>query len=495
MPITASSRVGGLQPTHRTALLAILLTVTNFLVVFDGLVVTVALPTIQHSFSLAQADAQWVLTAYSLPLGGLLLLGGRLGDRFGRRRVLTTGLTLFAAGLLLAGLAPHTWLLFAGRAIQGTGAAFAVPTTFAVISSLPSPAQRTRLFAAVAVAGGLGAAGGAVIGGGVTQGLGWRYVFLLSAPVALLAAATVPVLLAGAKPQTGPRSLDAPGAVLSTVGLMLLVLSITSTESRGLLSLFTGTAFGLSVLCLAAFLVRERMATEPLLRLDMLRIPSLRTAVLTMPANEFAYQGSIFVGLLFLQQVLGYSALTAGLAFSPLGLVVLSGSALADRLLRRVPWTQVAAAAQLVSASGLVFLSFASADSTYFPHILPGFLALGLGTVLGAVAFNVAAGKDVAPGDKGAGYGAFETAKYTAGAFAIAGLNTVAIALSDATASENHTSTLASGYQAAFLVAAAVSALGGILVLLLGDRTATDDKEKKSIGPHISHDRHSKEKP
>ncbi|MCF3120441.1 MFS transporter [Streptomyces arenae] len=470
MPTTVGPRAKDLLHTRRAAFLAILLTATNFLVVFDGLVVTVALPTIQHSFSLTQADAQWALTAYSLSLGGLLLLGGRLGDRFGRRRVLTAGLALFAAGLLVAGLASHAWLLFVGRAVQGTGAALAVPTTFAVISSRPSSTERTRLFAAVAVAGGLGAAGGAVIGGVVTQGLGWRYVFLLSAPVALLAAAAVPLLLDKVRPEAGPRSLDVPGAVLSTAGLTLLVLAVTSTQSRGLLSPFTGTVLGLSVLCLAGFLVRERTATEPLLRLDMLRIPSLRTAVLAMPANEFAYQGSIFVGLLFLQQVLGYSALTAGLAFSPLGLVVLCGSALAKRLLRRVSWTRVATTAQLISAGGLLFLSFASDDSTYVAHVLPGFLVLGLGTVLGAVAFNVAAGKDVPPGDKGAGYGVFETAKYTAGAFAIAGLNTVAVARSGSMESTSHTSALASGYQLAFLVAAGVSVLGAVLVHILGDR-------------------------
>ncbi|MFI9229911.1 MFS transporter [Streptomyces rimosus] len=450
-------------------LLSILLTATNFLVVFDGLVVTVALPTIQHDFSLAQTQAQWVMTAYALPLGGLLLFGGRCGDRFGRRRVLAGGLALFAAGLLLAALAPQAWLLFVGRAVQGMGAAFAVPTTFAIISSLRSTEGRNRLFAAVAVAGGLGAAGGAVIGGVVTQGLGWRYVFLLSAPVAVASAVGAALLLDRKKPQSVPRTLDVPGAVLSTTGLMLLVFAITGIENPGPLSPVTVTTFVLSLVCFFVFAVRERTATAPLLRLGMLRVPSFRAAVTCMPANEFAYQGSIFIGLLFLQQVLGYSPLVAGLAFSPLGIVVLCGSTVANRFLHRMRWTTVAGAAQLVSASGLLALAFASPDSAYLPHILPSLLVLGLGTVVGAVAFNVAAGKDIDAGDKGAGYGVYETAKYTAGVFAIAGLNTAAAARSDTLASGNPITALASGYRLAFLIAAVVAVLGGVLVMLFGD--------------------------
>ncbi|EFL29036.1 drug resistance transporter, EmrB/QacA subfamily [Streptomyces himastatinicus ATCC 53653] len=162
--------------------LTALLVVTNFLVVFDGLVVTVALSTVQRGFGVSQVGAQWVITAYTLPLGGMLLLGGRCGDRYGRRRVLTIGLGLFTVGLLFAGLALTPWLLLISRALQGVGAALAVPTSFAIISNRPDAGERDRTFAAVAVAGGLGAAGGAVVGGAVTQGLGWRYVFLPRPP-------------------------------------------------------------------------------------------------------------------------------------------------------------------------------------------------------------------------------------------------------------------------------------------------------------------------
>ncbi|MEU8953143.1 MFS transporter [Streptomyces sp. NPDC048518] len=463
------SRTADRMRRHHALLLTALLTTTNFLVVFDGLVVTVALPAVQRSFDLGQAGTQWVMTAYTLPLGGMLLLGGRCSDRYGRRPVLIAGLGLFITGLLLAGLAPAPWLLLTGRALQGAGAALAVPTSFAIISAQWSSAERNRLFAAVAVAGGLGAAGGAIIGGVVTQGLGWRYVFLLSVPVALLAALAAPRLLEPQPPSAKAGGLDVPGVALSMTGLMLLVFAITSTEGADPVAAETLGLLALSVAAFAGFFLHERRTSTPLLRPGIFRVPSFRTAVLTMPANEFAYQGSVFIGLLFLQQALGYSPLTAGLAFSPLGLVVLIGSSVANRLLRRYRWTAIAAGAQFVSAAGLGLLALAGPGSAYLPHILPSMLLLGLGTVVGAVSFNVAAGKDISAQDKGVGYGVFETAKYVAGVFAIAGLGSVAAARANSAGAESQASAATSGYQLAFLVAAGIAMLGGILVALLGD--------------------------
>lgn len=240
--------------------LTALLVVTNFLVVFDGLVVTVALPTVRRGFGMSQVGAQWVMTAYALPLAGMLLLGGRCGDRYGRRLVLTIGLGLFSVGLLLAGLAPAPWLLLVSRALQGVGAALAVPTSFAITSSRPDARERDRTFAAVAVVGGLGAAGGAVVGGAVTQGLGWRYVFLLSVPVAACAFLAAPRLLTGRPARKPPDSLDLPGAALSVAALMLLVHGIAGVEHAGPASpVVLGSPAG-SVLVFLLFLVRERKA-------------------------------------------------------------------------------------------------------------------------------------------------------------------------------------------------------------------------------------------
>ncbi|MEN2423706.1 MFS transporter [Streptomyces rimosus] len=454
---------------HQAFLLTALLTTTNFLVVFDGLVVTVALPAMQHSLGLGQAGTQWIMTAYTLPLAGMLLLGGRCSDRYGRRPVLITGFGLFIAGLLLAGLAPALWLLLPGRMLQGAGAALAVPTSFAIISAQQSPRDRDRLFAAVAVAGGLGAAGGAIIGGIVTQGLGWRYVFLLSVPVALLAALATPKVLERQPPTSTAGGLDLPGAVLSMAGLMLLVFAITNTETAGAASFSTLVPLALSAVAFTGFLLHEHSTKDPLLRLGTLRVPSFRTAVLAMPTNEFAYQGSVFIGLLFFQQALGYSPLAAGLAFSPLGLVVLVGSSAANRLLRRFSWTAVAASAQFVSAVGLALLAVAGPGSAYLPHILPSMLILGLGTVVGAVSFNVAAGKDISAHDKGVGYGVFETAKYVAGVFAVAGLGSIAAARTSSADTASRAAALAAGYQLAFAVAAGIAVGGGVLVAVLGD--------------------------
>ncbi|WNF01214.1 MFS transporter [Streptomyces luomodiensis] len=461
------------RPEHaarpRKALyLTALLVVTNFLVVFDGLVVTVALPTVQRGFGMSQVGAQWVMTAYMLPLGGMLLLGGRCGDRYGRRRVLTTGLGLFTVGLMLAGLAPTPWLLLVSRALQGVGAALAVPTSFATISSRPDAGDRDRMFAAVAVAGGLGAAGGAVVGGAVIQGLGWRYVFLLSVPVAACAFLSAPKLLPGHRPRGHPDGLDLPGAALSVAGLMILVYGIAGVEHAGLASPVVLGSLAGSVLVFLMFISHERKAAAPLIRPEVLRVPSFRTSALAMPANEFSYQGTVFIGLLFFQQALGYSPLAAGLAFCPLGIVVLAGSPLTKLLLRRYHWTIIASCAQFLSACGFVLLALASPSARYVPHILPGLLILGLGTVVGAVTFNIAAGKDLSANEKGVGYGLFETAKYVAGVLAIACLGSIAAARTAHMDAADQATALAAGYRLAFLVAAGIAVLGGLVTVLLG---------------------------
>lgn len=332
----------------------------------------------------------------------MLLLGSRSGDRYGRRRMLTAGLWVFATGLIVAGTASSFWQLCGGRIVQGAGAALAVPNSFSMISDTPSASGRNRHFAAVAVAGGIGAAAGAVAGGLITQGLGWRWIFGLMAPAAMAAAALVPRLPHG--PAAREAQLDVGAVMLSLPGLAVLLFAITNIEREGIGAPATLGALLLAAALLAAFVLRERKAVSPLLPRGLLRGPALRAAVLGVTSEVMAYDGTVFLGLLFFQHGLGYSPLVAGLAFSPLGLGVLAGSRLVAPLLRRSPWPAVVAGSQSAAAGALVWLSDASRGSGYLSHILPPLAILGTASALSVVSFNIAAGKDIGPADKGAAY-------------------------------------------------------------------------------------------
>ncbi|MFH8293302.1 MFS transporter [Streptomyces sp. NPDC018059] len=466
----------------RVLLVPAVLSATNFLAVFDGLVVTVALPAIQQDLHISQLDAQWLITGYTLPLAGLLLFGGRCGDRFGRRRVLTAGLSLFTVGLVLAGLSSTLWLIIVARVLQGAGAALAVPNSFAVISAMPDPHRRNWLFSAVAVAGGLGAAGGAIAGGLITQGLGWRYVFLLTAPVAVLAALAATRTLDPGKAAERPDRLNTVSAALSVAGLMLLVFSITSTERTGPTSSSTLVSFVASVGALAAFGAYERRSSARLVRPQLLRDRQFRTAVIGTPSQVLAYDGMVFICLLYLQHVRGYEPLAAGLAFSPLGLAVLLGSPVANRLLRTWHWTSVVLGAQIVCAMGLTILAAAPRDGAYAVFFLPSFILLGLGSTVSVISFNAAAGKSVPPEDQGAAYGLYETSKYLSTALVVAVLATVSAARIRAEADAPTPSAYVAGYQLTFVIAAIGALAGGLLTVFLGRhiRKSTDRMSERA---------------
>jgi MFS family permease len=449
----------------RFAVAAAILSVINFLAVFDGLVVTVALPQIQNDLRLSQLHGQWVLTSFTLPLGGLLLLGGRCGDRFGRRRVMMLGLYLFIIGLIGAGLAQSAAVMFPARALQGTGAAFAIPNTYAMISSMRSKQRRNKVFAAVAVAGSSGAVAGAVIGGAITEMLGWRYVFLLSVPIAIAAAVITPKVIA---PQSADQSLpiDWWAAALSTTALMALIYCITSVAQYGFTSWPMIISLTGGLFLLATLVFRERSARWPLVPPPLLRVRPLRAAMAGMPGQVFAYQGTVYIGLLFFQDSLGYSPLRAGAAFAPLGIAAFVASPLVTRLLANREWALVAFAAQTVCAVGLAILATAQRGA-YLGRVMPGLIFLGLGIAVAAVTFNLAAGEKVTGRDKGVAYGLFETSTHVSGALVVAVLATITVAVSEA-ASIDGQAALASGYRAAFATASAAAFVAGVLTLILG---------------------------
>jgi EmrB/QacA subfamily drug resistance transporter len=442
----------------RSALTMGVLSVTNFLFVFDGMVVNLALPAIQRDLALSQASLQWVITAYTLPFGGLLLLGGRLGDLLGRRRMLVVGLVLFGGASLAAGFAPSAGVLFAARALQGAGAAVAAHAALSLMSaSFPAGPRRRRAFAVASVTGGAAKIAGAVLGGMITTVLGWPWVFFVAVPVSIAAVVVVPRAVPESGDDDAPRRLDVPGAVTVTLGLALLVLAITQVEQVGATDLLTLLSTGVAGVLLAAFVVHEAHTSAPLLRLGLLRVRALAAATLGIFANSGAYTAAVFLVSLYLQRVLDQSAFIAGVAFMPMAIAGLISGTTAAHLLRHGRWQAIGSSGLGLSIVGFALLAVTPGGG-YLSTILPATLLLGLGISLSYVALTSTAGEEVPAGEKGVAYGVFESGTHVGGTITLALVATAAAA----------PALLVDGLCVGFAIAAALAAMGAAAVLTLG---------------------------
>ena len=458
---------------RRVALAA--LGVAASLVVLDGLIVAVALPAIQDDLGFGPAVLSWVVNAYVLCFGGGLLLGGRLADLLGRRRMAVAGLLVFAAGSLLAGLAPSAGVLLAGRALQGIGAAVMDPALLAVlVTTFPEGRERDRALGVWSAAGSLGIPAGALLGGLLTSALGWRWVLLITAPAALLAAGLVLAAVGESRDQTTPRRLDLPGAVTATTGLALLIFAVTQTErlagnpagapgSAPLLRVAVPLAAGAALL--AIFVAVERRSPAPLVRLSILRTPGLVTADLAAATLPVGLGALLFLGTLHLQRVLGYTAWQTGLAYLALSLPVVAASPAASRLVARLGRRPVAVAGLLLQAAGLLLMLRITPGGSFLTEVLPGFVLVGAGAPIAWVPLTAAAVHGV--GDQsGLASGIFNTAQQVGNALALAVLATVAAARTSGLTGHGvdaaTPSALVAGFRAGFLVAAALC-LAGVL--------------------------------
>jgi EmrB/QacA subfamily drug resistance transporter len=450
----------------------------QFLVGADGLAVAIALPAIQRDLSAAPIDAQWILTAYGLAFGGGLLLGGRLGDLYGRRRLLVAGLALFAAGALLAGTAAGLGVLIAARALQGAGSAAAVPAALALIGSLfPAGPARARALSVLAAMASLGVTAGLLLGGALTAVLGWRWVFLLMAPLALATMAAAHRVLPEARAaETGDRP-DAAGAVLVTAGLVALLFGLTRVERHGLAAPAAVGPMVVGAALLAGFVAWERRAPAPLVRLDILAVRSLRAATLCVGVNAIAFTAIVYVGTLYLQTALRYSPVEAGLALLPLDVVaavvpLLFGAA----LVRRSPRALLAAAFAL-TALALLWLARTRVPVDYAVDLMAPLVALGISLSVAFVVLTNEAVAEVEPDEKGVASGIFETANHLfGGAVGVALYATIIAATTSAAATDT------SGYRAAFLAATALALAGVAGALLARGRAAQAPRAARSAG-------------
>jgi MFS family permease len=455
------------------------LSVANSLVVLDGLIVAVALPAIQHALGFGPADLQWVINAYVLCFGGGLLLGGRLADLLGRRRTAVAGLLVFAAGSLLAGLAPSAGWLVTGRAVQGAGAAVLDPALLALLlSTFPERRERNRALGLWSAAGSLGIPAGALLGGLLTSTLGWRWVLLSAAPVAMAAAGLVLGAVGDSRDQGAPRRMDLPGAVTATTGLALVIFAITQTERLAgtpagapgseLLRVAAPLAAGLALL--AAFVAVEHRSPAPLVPFSILRTPGLMTADLAAATLPVGLGALLFLGTLHLQQVLAYTALQTGLAYLALSLPVVAAGPAASWLATRLGRRPAAVGGLLLQAAGLLLLVRITPGGGFLAEVLPGFVLVGAGAPIAWVPLTAAAVDGV--GDRsGLASGIFTTAQQVGNALALALLATVAAARTDALAGPGgdapSSSALVAGFRAGFLLAAALCLLGAVAALRL----------------------------
>jgi EmrB/QacA subfamily drug resistance transporter len=483
-----STREGATAVRHGAALAV--LAAAQFAVALSTSIVNVALPAVRDGAGLSDTGMSWVVNSYGLAFGALLLLGGRAADLVGRRRVLLAGLALFAAASVAAGLATSPWTLITARTAQGVGAAAVAPAALSLVMRLfpPGPGRAKALGVWGAVSGAGGAAG-VLLGGVLTEGLGWPWIFHVSGLGAALVLVGTVALVPAAPPDEGaPRRLDLLGTLTVTAGLVALVYGLTSAGRSGWTDPWVLAALGTAAVLLALFLLVERRHTAPLLP------PRLWSEGLVAPANlVMTLLGSVWVGLFFFlplyqQQVLGAGPLEAGLSQLPLAAANMLGSSLAPRLSRRLGPHVTLAAGLLTQAAGLMWLSRITADGTFLTDVLGPILVIGLGLGTAFVQLTGAAVTGVRPADTGLASGLVNTTRQIGGAVGLAVLGTLA-ASRTAAAAHHHSpaEALTEGYRLAFLVSAAVLAAGAALTPLLARRVPAPPQTEQAQVPTPTH--------
>jgi EmrB/QacA subfamily drug resistance transporter len=446
------------------------------MIVLDVTIVNVALPSIQVDLGFSTSDLAWVVNAYLIAFGGLLLLAGRIGDLLGRRKVFLAGVAVFTGASLACGLAQSQWLLVSARFIQGIGGAMTSAVILGMIVTMfPEPRERAKAIGVYAFVASAGGSIGLLAGGVLTQSLDWHWIFFVNVPIGI---ATVTVAARLLEPDAGigfGEGADVPGAVLVTAALMLGVYAIVGPAAEhGWGAPRTLELLGASLALLAAFLVREASARSPLVPLRMLRSRNLAVANAVQILSVPAMFGMFFLGALYMRRVLGYDALQIGLAFLPVSVTMgMLSIGYSERLVTRFGARNTMLPGLALVAAGLALFARAPVHSRYLADLLPAMLALGVGAGVCFPALMTLAMSGAGPHDAGLASGLVNTAAQVGGALGLAVLATLSSSHTRALLAGGHSSAdaLTGGYRLAFWIAVALALAGVLVAAAFGERS------------------------
>jgi EmrB/QacA subfamily drug resistance transporter len=460
---------------------------TQFVVVLDAAIVNVALPSIGRALDFSQDNLAWVVNAYTLTFGGFLLLGGRLADLLGRRRMFMYGLVLFSIASLLGGLAQSDVWLIAARAAQGIGAAIISPAALSIITNtFAEGAERNRALGVWGAVSGAGGAAGVLLGGVLTQYLGWEWVLFVNTPIGIAAALLAPRLLDESRDEVDEPSFDVVGAISVTGGLALLVYTIVDANQSGWASTKTLVLGAIAVVFLAGFVWWERRQRAPLAPFSIFRLRTLRGANIVALLVAMSLFSMFFFISLYMQQVLGYDALKAGVSYLPLALTIIVAAGIASVLVTRIGFKITLIAGMVLITGGLVWFAQVPPHGSYVSDLLGPMLLAAVGLGFAFVAVTIAAVTGIRPDQAGLASGLVNTSQQVGGALGLAIL--VAVANSATTSQfaggvRDRAVALTEGFQDAFMVGACFAAAGAILAaVLISSRDAREHAEAARRG-------------
>ncbi len=450
----------------------ILLAMTQFVIVIDAAIVNVALPSIGAHLHFSRDDLSWVVNAYTLTFGGFLLLGGRLADLLGRRRMFMGGLVLFSLASFAGGIAQSEPWLIAARAVQGLGAAIVSPAALSIITTtFAEGRERNRALGIWGAVAGAGGAAGVLLGGILTSGLSWRWVLFVNVPIGLVAAALAPRLLVESRAENGAKSFDFPGAVAVTAGLSLLVYAVVDAVNVGWGSTETLLRLLGAAVLLVAFVAIERRSRDPLMPFSIFRLRTLRGANIVGLLIGMSLFSMFFFISLYLQDVTHYSPIKTGISYLPLAVGIILSAGVAAQLVNRFGFKPPLIAGLLLIAGGLIWFSLLpGTGGSYWRDVLGPSLLAAVGLGFSFVPVTIAAVSGTRPHEAGLASGLINTSQQVGGALGLAILATVANSRTQSLFHAGvHTTSVAltKGYDRAFLFAAGFAIAGAVLAALL----------------------------